>query len=253
MMTGPVLVVIDDEPIIGSGLQAELRAASDVDIVVRTIDRPRRLREFDDLPALTHAVVDLSFGRDDMDGPCLQPELENGTDAIEFLRSACPACSIVVATRNDTEVVTEMAVAIRQTWPDIRFLHKADGGLADRVGAFVRGDHYQDNAEIALDLIGVEVVPLERLQLVVDATGRTRPTVRLLLALADRPCAPSRLAMAEGFGVSEPYIRSLVHEVTRELLDRRLMGGDRGGMVSLWRWARARRAILRRALEPVLV
>ncbi|MEL7155685.1 MAG: hypothetical protein AAFN30_03695 [Actinomycetota bacterium] len=248
----PVLVVIDDEPIVGCGLRAELEAEPDLEIEVRTVDRPRRLREFDDLTALTHAVVDLSFGRDDMDGPCLRPELENGTDAIDFLRAACPQCGIVVATRNDTAVVTEIAVAIRQTWPDIRFLHKADGGLADRVGAFVRGDHYQDNAEIALDLIGVGPVPGERLQLVVEATGRARPTARLLLALADQPDTPTRQETAEVLGVSEPYVRSLVHEVTRELLDRRLLGGERGGIGSLWRWANARRAILRRTLAPVL-
>lgn len=248
-LVAPVVVVVDDEPVIGSGIQAGLAAGPGRVVDVRYADRPRRLHELDVLPHLTHAVVDLSYGRDDLDGPALRPELETGSDAIDFLRTRCPQCEIVVATRNDTELATEMVIAVRQTWPDIRFLHKADEGLTDRVDAFVSGRSLRDNAEIALDLAGVGPVPLARLSLLVAATGRPKPVARLLTTLADQPVAPGRRELAGRLGLSDHYVRALAHDVAVELLDRGLLRGGGGGIGNLWRWSRARRGMLRRTFH----
>ena len=79
------LAVIDDEPMIAESVKEhfEQGAGTGPPIEVYGFDRPRRLREFERLPALTHAVIDLSFGRDDIDGPESRPEIETGLDAIE--------------------------------------------------------------------------------------------------------------------------------------------------------------------------
>ncbi|MEM8924205.1 MAG: hypothetical protein AAGD35_11955 [Actinomycetota bacterium] len=234
-----------------TAIAAHLRDGAAPRAVVDGVDRPRRIRELPSPSTVTHAVVDLSYGRYDLDGPSLRPELETGTDAIELLHRHCPGCEVVVATRNDTEMLTEMVVAIRQTWPDVAFFHKADDQLPDRVAAFVTGHHYQDNAEIALDLIGVERVTDERLRCVADATGRARPTARLVRALADCTEVPTREQMASILDVGGLYVRSLAHDLTSELRERGLLRGQ-GGLHPLWRWSRARRAVVRRAFADLL-
>ncbi|MCP5032619.1 MAG: hypothetical protein GY939_12505 [Actinomycetia bacterium] len=259
---GPVvgpshLAVIDDEPMITDSVKAHFNKRADAGlppVMVNGFDRPRRLRDFESLLDLTHAVIDLSFGRDDIDGPQIRPEIETGLDAIDLLKDRCANCKIVVATRNDTELITEMAVAVRQTWPEIKFFHKADSRLRARIEDFVVGNHYQDNAEIALDLIGVTPVAPERIGRAVEATARARPGARLILTLADYPSAPSRRDLAAALGGrAQAYVRSLSSDLTAVLIEWGLLSGDEGGGVSrLWKWARARRAILRRELATII-
>ena len=246
-------MIVDDEPMTVAGIVSHLDGGREPGAMQAVgLDRPRRLATLQPPMPVTHAVVDLSYGRHDLDGCCLAPELETGTDAIDLLVGRWPEAAIVVATRNDTELATEMAVAIRETWPSIAFFHKADDSLGERVAAFVAGRHYQDNAEIALDLAGVGPVGAPRLRRVVESTGRPRPTARLVLGLADQVRVPAQQAIAEELGVRPSYIRSLAYEVTGALFDRDMLRADQGGLYSLWLWARARRAIVRRALAPLV-
>lgn len=257
--TVPHLVVVDDEPLMAASVTAHLdrpdrgRGRGRGPVIVHGVDRPRRLTELP-LDRLTHAVVDLSFGRDDLDGPHLQPEIETGVDAIDLLVERCPSCQVVVATRNDTDLITEMVVAIRQTWPQVVFFHKADARLRHRIEDFVDGRHYQDNAEIALDLVGVGPVPPQRITEAVEATARPRPGARLVLTLADMAVPPTRQEVADALGGrAEAYVRSLAADLTAVLLEWDLLERHQGGGVTrLWHWSRARRAILRRALAPLL-
>jgi hypothetical protein len=253
---GPVvLVVVDDEPIVTDSVRWHLqRPEVWSSVEVHGFDRPRRLGSFTNIDLVTHAVVDLSFGRDDIDGPQSRPEVETGVDAIDLLQHRCLGCKIVVATRNDSDLVTEMAVAIRQTWPQIVFFHKGDSRLRRRIEDFVIGNHYQDNAEIALDLIGVEPVAPERLRRAIEATARARPGARLVLALAELPTAPTRQELAAHLGgKADTYVRSLTFDLTAVLIEWGLLQRDQGGGIGrLWMWARARRAILRRELEGLI-
>ncbi len=237
---------------VASAIRFHLPVLMPEPVLVNGVDRPRRLARLPDDPPVTHAVIDLSYGRDDMDGPALRPERETGTDAVDLVHTRWPDCAVVVATRNDTELLTETAVAIRQTWPGIQFLHKADERLVDQIAAFVQGRHHQDNAEIALDLIGVEPVAPARLADAVRTTCRARPTARLLLSLADQPQSPPRRQVAAELGMGDNYVRSLAHDLSTELRRRELLVGDRGGLDRLWLFARARRAVLCRALRPLV-
>ncbi len=251
------LAVIDDEPMFADSLRAHFghrERARLPPVRVYGFDRPRRLREFASLADLTHAVIDLSFGRDDIDGPQARPELETGLDAIDLLKYSYVSCKVVVATRNDTDLITEMAIAVRQTWPEVVFFHKADSRLRSRVEDFVVGNHYQDNAEIALDLIGVDPVAPERIGRAVEATARARPGARLILTLADYPSPPSRRELAAALGGrAQAYVRSLSSDLTAVLIEWGLLSGNEGGGVGrLWTWARARRAILRRELATIV-
>lgn len=245
---GHRIVLVDDEPLITARLSDHLTGTLTPPTSVRTVDRPRRLASLADLGATTHAVVDLSFGRYDFDRAELAPELETGADAIALLVDrGVPAHRIVVASRLDTEFLEELAVAIRQTWPQVRFLHKADERLAHRVERFVADGAVRDNAEVALVLAGV--VPRSPSDIAACLGRVANPGAALLIvrALADEPNRPSADELAAALARSTNFVRRVVQEIGDALKSAELLPADGpSGLARLWPWARARRAVLHR-------
>lgn len=235
------VVVVDDEP----AYRAEWSAAVDVGVDVISVDRPRRLLDIEDLRERTHAVVDLSFGRWNLDGPERVPELETGIDAIKTLRDRAPLAEIVVVTRLDTAVLTEIAVVIRQTWPSIRFLHKEDPRVAIQLRAFALGEHYQDNAEIGLDLIGIQPLAFDAVLAAFDLVSNRQQLVRTAHALAGFSAEPNATEVGAQLGWSPRTVTKRVSELRDCLRVAALPLPERDGFGGIWLWAFARGPMLR--------
>ena len=236
------VVVIDDEP----AYRSEWSSAVGPGVDVVAIDRPRRLLAIEELEAITHAIVDLSFGRWNLDGPERVPELETGLDAILTLRECAPLVEIVVVTRLDTVVLTEMAVAIRQTWPSIRFLHKEDPRVGFQLQAFAFGDHYQDNAEIGLDLVGVEPLPFDLVARAIDVVSNRHQLARTAQALAGFSFEPSAAQVGTELGWSPRTVTKRVSELRDCLRVAAFPLPERDGFGGIWLWSFARGPMLRR-------
>ncbi|MEE9417407.1 MAG: hypothetical protein V3V01_19155 [Acidimicrobiales bacterium] len=235
------VVVIDDEP----AYRAEWSSAVAAGVEIVSIDRPRRLEEIDDLAAITHAVVDLSFGRWNLDGSERVPELETGVDAILTLREAAPSVEIVVVTRLDTAILTEMAIAIRQTWPNIRFLHKEDPRVGFQLRAFACGEHYQDNAEIALDLLAIEPIEFASVRTAIAAVSNSHQLTRTAQALASYSSEPNAAEVGSSLGWSPRTVTKRVSELRDCLRVAALPLPEREGFGGIWLWSFARGPMLR--------
>ncbi len=245
------VALVEDEPLITDALGARIREWN-ANAMVSVFDRPRRLRVDPDVGLATHAVVDLSFGRHDFDRAALAREAETGVDAIDALREdLAPHCSIAVATRIDTADLLEMAVAIRQTWPEIRFLHKADAGVAHRVVTFVADGMIQDNAEIGIELEGIDPVPPRRIRAALESIANSATATRIVLALAHAVDRPTMHELAASLGNESNFIRRLITDIGESFRQHSVLRlNEPGGLERLWRWCRARRAVLVRLFPP---
>jgi DNA-binding NarL/FixJ family response regulator len=238
------VALVDDEPYTVQYLSERLVSTFGSDVEVVTLDRPRRLGvdvQFD------AAVVDLSFGLQDLDADHFALELETGVDAIDHLRLHHPSCRIVVASRVDYPLVIESAKAIRQTWPDIRMLHKADIRWHERAVQFIQSGDARDNTDVELILAGVtKLDPSEIAASLNQSTQRGR-LPDMLLTLANSVEMPSRVQLAERLGIGDDHTRNLLTEIGSCFKSAGILpGGSPVGIERLWPWARARRPILRR-------
>lgn len=243
---GPVILIVDDEPSLRASLEGAILSAVAGAVVVG-ISRPRELDLYPSTE-FTHAIVDLSFGLWNPDAPDLRPEHETGVDAVDAIRHGHPdAVEIVVLTRLDTSFMVELAVTIRQTWPEIRFLHKHDERWPQRAVAFVQGAPALDNVEIALVLGGVEPRSLGMLRSVLLNTPNGRARVQVLLAVSELGEQCSHEEIAERLRFRNNYVRRLVTETGDLLREAGFFRHDETlGLQRLRPWARARRPLLRR-------
>lgn len=257
-MTGPIatdkppvvhLALIDDEPLITERLLHRAEATLGPDVAPYVYRRPRRLGSNPPRAPLTHAVVDLSFGDRDLDSLDIRDEPETGVDAIDRLLSLHPDCRIVVATRRDTPLIVEMTIAIRQTWPTIMFLHKSDERLLDRFDEFLRSGTTHDNAEFALDLLGVAPIPPHEIRQALKATLYPSTSASILLELAKFTRRPTIKELAAQCHYADQYVRKLLQEAGDGLYAAGLLPERKFGVERLWPWARSRRAILQRVLS----
>jgi hypothetical protein len=246
------LALIDDEPLITDRIVAHFERTERPRIEVYVFRRPRRL---DGHPAdikLTHAVVDLSFGVRDIDRHGVHDEPEIGVDAVSRLASANPKCRIVVATRRDTPLIGEMTIAIRETWPQVRFLHKSDERFLARLDQFLDSGTVPDNAEFSLDLTGVEPRPPSRITAALASTLYAATCSKVLLNLAEATRQPSAKDLATSCHHAEAYVKKIVQEIGFGLYNEGFLAKPQYGLERLWLWARARRAILQTELAKDL-
>lgn len=239
------LAIVDDERINRSYLESEVRRAWGAPMSIVCASSLAELRSAGGEP-FTHALVDLSFGSMDRTG---NPIGDTGVDIVDELRANMPACVIAVVTRfDDDPLMPEMVVAIRQTWPEVRFLHKSDAGLVDRVVEMLRGEAVMDNAVFALTLAGQPHVPIPKLTAALRSGIYGGPGARVLRAMSERSSKPTAAELGDELGHGAQYMRSVLHWVGVTLRPLRVLGyDDEAGVGRLWLWARARRAILRRA------
>ena len=244
------IAIVDDEPINRSFLETSIRSAWAKPI---TIDAYSSLAELVSLgggSACSHALVDLSFGSLHRSG---SPINNTGVDVVDCLLASAPTCTIAVVTRfDDDPLMPEMVVAIRQTWPDIRFLHKNDGALVSRVIELLRGEPVIDNAVFAMTLAGQPHVPIDALRDALLAGMYGRPGARVLRALSELTAKPTAAELGRELHNEAQYVRSVLQWCGVTLRTLGLLGyRDQAGLDRLWLWARARRAILCRAFPDV--
>ena len=240
------LAIADDEPMNRTMLEADIRSLwanpLDVDLFSSLAD----LVGAGTGAATTHALVDLSFGSMDRSE---SPVRDTGVDVVDHLLAHAPMCRIAVLTRFDGDpLMPEMVAALRQTWPQICFLHKSDASRIQRVVELLRGEPVPDNALFAVTLSGQPHVPIDVLRdrLLTGIYGR--PGVRVLLALSEMTAKPTAHELGSLLHLSRQYIRSVLQWCGLTLRDLRVLGHhEQAGIDRLWLWARARRAILRRA------
>lgn len=246
------IVVIDDQPLFCRAVAQLLDDGSDPGRTVLSAARPRDLLELESPASISHAIVDLAFGPVDLDAPALEPEAENGVDALVHLARIAPTCRTVIVTGFDAGFVQQAAIAIRQTWPHISFLSKQDSALEDQLLRFVAGDDIRDNAEFSL-LIG-RVDPLAP-QAIVEAirqSGNRGPVARILLHLSELPKQPSRIQpIADALGWSSQHTKNTLRLLGWALSSSHGAGFEGRGL-QWWEWARPRRAILRQLLPPLI-
>jgi hypothetical protein len=239
------LALVDDEPLITDRIVAHAKRAGRPGVDVHVFRRPRRLDSHPAEIALTHAVVDLSFGVRDIDHDGVRDEPETGVDAISRLTAVFPMCKTIVATRRDNALLAEMTVAIRQTWPEVRFLHKSDERFLERLDRFLDWGTVTDNAEFLLDLTGVDPKPPARIRVALASTMYASTCSKVLLELAEATRQPSAKQLAARCNNAEPYVKKIVQEIGFGLHNEGFLAQPKYGLERLWLWARARRAILR--------
>lgn len=240
------VAIVDDEPLNREHLRSALLSARPGITEADTFGSLSSLIQSASVRNLTHAIVDLSFGILDRTG---EPLHGTGIDVIDHLRAAAPDCDIVVMTRFDGDpLMPEMVVAIRQTWPAIRFLHKADAHLIDRVLEFLDGRLMMDNAAFAATVAGVRPITPQQLREHVYAGMYGRSVGRVLVGLASWPRRPSAQELAETVHLGRQSVRTMLQWCGDTFRAQELLGYDEpAGLERLWPWARARQAILRRA------
>jgi hypothetical protein len=245
------VLLIDDEPGNVAYLKLRLEAELGPSLEVSTLGNPSEIGAHLLLGGWTHAVVDLSFGS--LDRSPGQRIVGTGIDAIDEIVASFPTCRIVVATRFDGDaLMSEMVVAIRQTWPSIMFLHKADSALDQRLVDFVRLDSVNDNAVFMLDLAGIRPLSPQQIHDAVKSCLNRKAAVSLLLALSGMHEQPTTRALAAHCIFGEQYAKNVLQSVGDALVDiGALRLNEERGIKRLWLWARARSAILRRALAPL--
>lgn len=241
-----VAVVEDELPIaenLRNALPGMTPAATDITVFPRSSDLARypHLRELD------CAIVDLSFGVDDLSGSA--PELETGVDAVDLLARHAPRCRIVVCTRYDQVLIREMVVAVRQTWPYVPFLHKGRRDLWPLLGRVVDGVTPRDDDAFLPVLRDAAPIPAHRIADAVRRSPYADASATVLLALADEPRPPSAKSLATRLSYSRQYVKTVLQGCGRELRYEGLLGpADPLGIERFWPWCRARRPILRRVL-----
>jgi CheY-like chemotaxis protein len=243
MMSGAVrLLVVDDEPLYLEVLRLAVESQMHGSSVIG-LDRPRRIED-EHVATATHAVVDLSFGELDFDGaePALEPE--TGVDAIARLRHARPDLPVAVATRLDHELVREMAFAIRSWWPSIPFLHKRSEVIVDQVTRFVLGRSAVDNVDFVQLLSPVRQVDATMLIDVIGSLPRRHGARDVLVALSACPAEPSLDSIVSTVGLGHNTVKRLSNELRSTINNADLSVSRLASWSDLWRWSRARRAIL---------
>ncbi len=239
------VALIDDEPLIVNALQSQLTTTVLPPPRVTVYDRPRRLLEDPEVSTVTHAIVDLSFGRQNYDLDHFARETETGLDAIVHLRKVAPGAVPVVVSSVETPFNLEVGIAIRQWWPTIRFISKADSRVPQLVQDFVQGQPPRDNAEIALLLRHVSEIGDQRLRQVIATGSNQSATMVLLRLLARTTDKPSSKSLALEMGNSENFVRRLINDVSGQFKSESIFAQrEVGGLERLWEWSRARRAIL---------
>lgn len=252
-MSSKFLVFVDDEPVYGTlAFQALRNLGGLEEFRFESAQRPRQLAGIP-LAAVTHAVVDLSFGMRDVFADQMQEEDEMGVDAIAtllgvdgFQAGEATDCEVVVLTRLDQKLMIEMARAIRQTWPSVRFIDKADGRWIERVAAFARGATLRDGYDIHILLAGLSKVEPDE---IVQAIARSRLPGRglpVLTTLASFNETPTRAELARASKSSVRATTEVLGEAGAALVSAGILAeGTQRGVAELWPWARARRPILR--------
>ncbi|MFT7601890.1 MAG: ActR/RegA family two-component response regulator [Acidimicrobiales bacterium] len=238
-MSALCIAIIDDEPLFSEALAFRIGAAG----VVHQFDRPRRLLDHGELAALTHAIVDLSFGPLDLDAPTLEPEAETGLDAVLTLEALAPDCRVVAVTTLGAPLSLGVARAIRQTRPDIVFLNKADRRLPDQINRFLTEGQAVDNAEFGRLLADVASVPRERIVSALEASTSHRSIRRLLLSLAEHPTEPTLAELEVDTGWRPQTIKNYLQELGTRLASGQVIDEPATGL-ALWGWARSRRSLL---------
>lgn len=243
-----LVAVVDDEVSTREFLAGEIRRQT---TGVRVFPVQSQLELLDVLgggTSLTRALVDLSYGVFDRTGA---PIGHTGVDVIDTLMATTQSCQVAVVSRFDGDpLMPEMVTAIRQTWPDIRFLHKADQRLAEWSVRFINGEVLRDNAVFAPTLAGLAQVPPDALRHLILSSEKGSTSARVLLYLAEQVERPTAGLAAHALGVSEQYVRTVLQWLGVALRSADLMTEDEeAGVARFWLFARARRAILTRALR----
>ncbi len=245
------VALIDDENHIAVDLAKTIASSAEGAVEIEALDRPRRLNSIDLSTPFTHAVVDLSYGLWNYDSAeNFSPEPDLGIDAIDALLQRDGSTKIVVMTRLDTPLLQEMATAIREFWPEIRFLHKSDLGVLDRAAAFVLKSEVRDNAEVSLLLTGIAPRSENELRAAFSLMPSPSTSARVAQALSSCIDRPMHEQIAAALPYSVKYVRRVVHETASLLRDQDwIPTADQAGIDRLWIWCRARRPLLMRCLD----
>lgn len=244
------LAIIDDEPINRAYLESNARAVWTGPLTIDTFASPAELVAAGTGAATTHALVDLSFGSMDR---APTPILQTGVDAVDHLLASAPTCRIAMVTRFDGDpLMPEMVMAVRQTWPSVRFFHKSDGALMNRVVELLGAGAIDDNALFATTLVGQPQISIDALRRALLAGMYGRPGARSLRALSEWPLKPTAQQLARQLGVTPQYVRTVLQWCGGKLRELGVLGiYDEAGIDRLWMWARARQPILRRSFPEV--
>lgn len=252
-MTERIVGIIDNEPFFVDALRLHLEGSVDRPLSVIGYGKPREIPTSPTTPRLTHAVVDVSFGPFDLASADMAPEEETAVDALLHLSDLAPRCRSIVTTVLAGDLAKEVAIVVRQTWPEVRILNKNDGRVADQIAGFVRGEPMLDNAEWGRLVSDIEPIPPTRIVDAVRMCAETRPVASVALALARFDTQPTGVALADALDLSHSRVSNLLTllgSTLRATGAAELEFATNG--LELWGWARPRRPLLERHLRPLV-